>query len=210
MHIPFFGWRSSCSDPIFGLVCLALWVFLIYKAYNNEKFKLPIIGDLAEKQRTKTSHRLQPVCPRWKTRQAWPIRRSRIGFGTRLERKPSVYPISLSFYLVATFFARTTRAQSHGQSQGLITRPPVSHMQAPRIGLIEFFGLSKTSEARVRQALGVREGDFLPRSKGEAEERIDAVPGIVESHLEAVCCDGGNMILFIGVEEKGAKHFDLR
>ena len=83
-------------------------------------------------------------------------------------------------------------------------------MQAPRIGLIEFFGLSKTSEVRVRQALGAREGDFLPRSKGEAEERIDAVPGIVESHLEAVCCVDGNMILFIGVEEKGAKHFDLR
>lgn len=83
-------------------------------------------------------------------------------------------------------------------------------MQAPRIGLIEFFGLSKTSEVRVRQALGAREGDFLPRSKGEAEERIDAIPGIVESHLEAVCCVDGNMILFIGVEEKGAKHFDLR
>ena len=27
-----------------------VWAFLIYKAYNNEKFKLPIIGDLAEKQ----------------------------------------------------------------------------------------------------------------------------------------------------------------
>jgi hypothetical protein len=83
-------------------------------------------------------------------------------------------------------------------------------MQPPRVGLIEFFGLSKTSEVRVRQALGVREGDFLPRSKGEAEERIDAIPGIVESHLEAVCCVDGNMVLFIGVEEKGAKHFDLR
>jgi hypothetical protein len=96
------------------------------------------------------------------------------------------------------------------QSQGLSTRPPVAHVQGPRIGLIEFFGLSKTSEVRVRQALGVREGDFLPRSKGDAEERIDAVAGIVESHLEAVCCEGANMILYIGVEEKGAKHFDLR
>lgn len=96
------------------------------------------------------------------------------------------------------------------QTQGLITRPPVSRISAPHIGLIEFFGLSKTSEARVRQALGVREGDFLPRSKGEAEERIDTLPGIVESHLEAVCCEDGDMILYIGVEEKGAKHFDPR
>lgn len=29
---------------------LCVWVFLMYKAYNNEKFKLPVIGDLAEKQ----------------------------------------------------------------------------------------------------------------------------------------------------------------
>jgi len=27
-----------------------IWVFLIYKAYNREKFLLPIIGPLAEKQ----------------------------------------------------------------------------------------------------------------------------------------------------------------
>jgi len=50
VHIPFFGWLIILLWPVFGLVCLALWVFLMYKAYNNEKFKLPIIGDLAEKQ----------------------------------------------------------------------------------------------------------------------------------------------------------------
>jgi uncharacterized membrane protein len=27
-----------------------VWILLIFKAYNNERFKLPIIGDLAEKQ----------------------------------------------------------------------------------------------------------------------------------------------------------------
>src|SRR5262249_23561417 len=31
-----------------------------------------------------------------------------------------------------------------------------------------------------------------------------------ESHLEAVCCDDGKMILYVGLEEKGAVHFDLR
>jgi len=29
---------------------LGLWLFMMYKAYNNEKFVLPIIGPLAEKQ----------------------------------------------------------------------------------------------------------------------------------------------------------------
>jgi uncharacterized membrane protein len=33
-----------------GLLLFAVWIFLMYKAYNRERFKLPIIGDLAEKQ----------------------------------------------------------------------------------------------------------------------------------------------------------------
>ena len=80
----------------------------------------------------------------------------------------------------------------------------------PRIGIIDFYGIHKVSEAKVRQALGVREGDPLPPSKGDTEERIDGLSGIVESHLEAVCCDAGKMILYVGVEERGAPHFELR
>ena len=82
--------------------------------------------------------------------------------------------------------------------------------EGPRIGIIDFYGLRKTSESKVRQALAVREGDALPRSKGDAEERIDAIPGVVESHLEAVCCDSGRMILYVGLDEKGTPTFDLR
>jgi uncharacterized membrane protein len=29
---------------------LVLWIFMLYKAYNNEKVVLPVIGPLAEKQ----------------------------------------------------------------------------------------------------------------------------------------------------------------
>lgn len=36
--------------PIFWLACLALWILLMYKAYNGEKWVLPVIGPLAEKQ----------------------------------------------------------------------------------------------------------------------------------------------------------------
>ena len=80
----------------------------------------------------------------------------------------------------------------------------------PRIGIIDFYGLNKIAEARVRKALGAAEGDLLPSSKGDVEERLDQIPGIVESHLEAVCCDAEKVILYVGVEEKGAVHFDLR
>jgi hypothetical protein len=80
----------------------------------------------------------------------------------------------------------------------------------PRIGTLEFFGLHRVSENKIRQTLGVREGDFLPPSKGDAEENLDKISGVVESHLEAVCCDEGKMILYVGIEERGAPHFELR
>lgn len=36
--------------PVLGLGMFALWIFLMYKAYNKEMWKLPVIGDFAEKQ----------------------------------------------------------------------------------------------------------------------------------------------------------------
>jgi hypothetical protein len=86
----------------------------------------------------------------------------------------------------------------------------LSGQEAPRIGVIDFYGLQKVPEAKVRQALGAREGGFLPHSKGDAEENIDKISGVIESHLEAVCCDGGKLILYVGIEERGAVHFDIR
>lgn len=32
-----------------GLLMLVLWIILMIKAYQGEKFKLPVVGDLAEK-----------------------------------------------------------------------------------------------------------------------------------------------------------------
>ncbi len=39
----------SFLGGIVTLVMLGLWVFLMYKAYQGEKFKLPVVGDIAEK-----------------------------------------------------------------------------------------------------------------------------------------------------------------
>src|SRR6476646_3990086 len=79
-----------------------------------------------------------------------------------------------------------------------------------KIDVLDFYGLRKVSESQIRKALGVREGDRMPPSKGDAEARLDQLSGVVESHLEAVCCDNGQTILYIGIEERGARHFDLR
>lgn len=82
--------------------------------------------------------------------------------------------------------------------------------QVPRIGVIDFYGVHKVPEAKLLEALGAKEGDPLPPSKGDIEARMDQIPGVVESHLEGVCCEGGKVILYIGIEEKGAQHFDIR
>ena len=82
--------------------------------------------------------------------------------------------------------------------------------QTPRVGRIEVYGLHKVPEARVRKALGFGEGDALPRSKADMEERLESVPGVVRANLEATCCDEGKVVLYIGIEERGAQHFDLR
>lgn len=84
-----------------------------------------------------------------------------------------------------------------------------SAAQVPRIDVIDFYGLRKVSQSQVRKALGVREGDPLPSSKAGVEERIDRIPGVVDSNLEAVCCEAGNAILYVGIEERGVVHFDL-
>lgn len=43
--IPFF-WLFNL---LFSLLILILWILLMLKAYQGEKFKLPIVGDIAEK-----------------------------------------------------------------------------------------------------------------------------------------------------------------
>ena len=44
--IPLIGWLIA---GLVGLLALVLWIILMIKAYNGEKFKLPVIGELAEK-----------------------------------------------------------------------------------------------------------------------------------------------------------------
>ncbi len=56
----------------------------------------------------------------------------------------------------------------------------------------------------------MREGDTLPASKGDVEDRLERVSGVVRARVEAVCCDQGRAILYVGIEEKDAPHFLFR
>jgi hypothetical protein len=80
----------------------------------------------------------------------------------------------------------------------------------PKVGVVEIFGLRKVSPEKVRKALGVLEGGPLPASKVDIEERLEAVDGLVKASVEAVCCLDKQAILYVGVEERGAPHFETR
>ncbi|NYT06261.1 MAG: DUF4870 domain-containing protein [Methanomicrobiales archaeon] len=45
-----FGWISGLLSLLISLLTLILWLVLMIKAYQGEKFKLPIVGDIAEGQ----------------------------------------------------------------------------------------------------------------------------------------------------------------
>ena len=50
-HIPFLGWAVGLLLwPIIGIGELIVWIILLLKAYQGQMFKLPVIGDMAEKQ----------------------------------------------------------------------------------------------------------------------------------------------------------------
>jgi uncharacterized membrane protein len=48
--IPVLGWATILIWPLVGLGGLIIWIVLLLKANQGQMFKLPIIGDLAEKQ----------------------------------------------------------------------------------------------------------------------------------------------------------------
>lgn len=45
--IPIFGWMIGL---ILAPIYLVLWIYMLFKAYQGKRFKLPIAGDMAEKQ----------------------------------------------------------------------------------------------------------------------------------------------------------------
>jgi hypothetical protein len=78
----------------------------------------------------------------------------------------------------------------------------------PRVGLVQVFGRHKISTEKIESSLGVKAGDRLP-ARDITEQRLAKLPGIVASSMQAVCCSASRMILYVGVEEKGAVHLNF-
>jgi uncharacterized membrane protein len=52
-RIPFFGLITIPLFLVFALGMFILWIIVVLKAANGQKFKIPIIGGLAESQASK-------------------------------------------------------------------------------------------------------------------------------------------------------------
>jgi uncharacterized membrane protein len=50
VQIPILGWATVLLWPLVSLAGLIIWIILVMKAYQGQTFKLPVIGDMAEKQ----------------------------------------------------------------------------------------------------------------------------------------------------------------
>lgn len=48
LHFMSMGFLALAIYPLLGLLVFALWIFLMFKAYQHEEFMLPIIGNIAK------------------------------------------------------------------------------------------------------------------------------------------------------------------
>lgn len=82
--------------------------------------------------------------------------------------------------------------------------------QVPKVGIISFYGNRKVSEKDLRRAIGISEGMPLTIGKGTMEDQIDKMKEVVDTQVTVVCCADGQLILYAGIEERGAPRFDYR
>jgi hypothetical protein len=92
-----------------------------------------------------------------------------------------------------------------------------AHGQDLQVGIIDFYGLNKVSTSQVRSALAFKEGDIISLDGDEppsflraTEHRVAQLPGVVRARTELVCCDHNRAIVYVGVEERGARTMKLR
>jgi uncharacterized membrane protein len=48
--LPVIRWATLLLWPLLGLAEIVIWLLCVVKAYQGQMYKLPVIGDLAEKQ----------------------------------------------------------------------------------------------------------------------------------------------------------------
>lgn len=82
--------------------------------------------------------------------------------------------------------------------------------QLPRVGDINFYGLHILTPEQILAAARLAPGDTVPSSRIDLEDRIIALPDVMDAHVQSVCCDGDRTTLFIGIHERGEIEVEFR
>ncbi len=78
----------------------------------------------------------------------------------------------------------------------------------PHVGIVEVYGLHKVSAQKVKSSIGLKPGAALP-SRIDAEEKLIKISGVVSAHVQAICCDGQQTVVYVGIEERNAPHIEF-
>jgi HEAT repeats len=81
--------------------------------------------------------------------------------------------------------------------------------QVASIQEINLYGLRKVRAESILTAGNLHVGGPLPVSRGALEEAIARVPGVLRARVEAICCEGPNALVFVGIEERDGPHVEF-
>jgi hypothetical protein len=92
-----------------------------------------------------------------------------------------------------------------------------SAAQSLQIGIIDLYGLGSIQAADVRKTLTIKEGDSIsfasaerPAFVAENEQRLTRLPGVIKASINAVCCEDGQVVVYVGLEQKGQTSVPFR
>jgi len=83
-------------------------------------------------------------------------------------------------------------------------------LEPPRVGQLDFYGLRRLTPERIQREAQLKPGMPLPSSQPLLVERIAGIKDVVQASVEAVCCEEQRVVLYVGVQERGAPGFDIR
>jgi hypothetical protein len=92
----------------------------------------------------------------------------------------------------------------------ILLSPGQAGFQMPPIQTIDFYGLRTVSEAQIRKAMQIKEGDAPPESTLPAQLRVEAIPHVIHARLNFVCCEKGKTTLYVGIQEQDVPALEFR
>jgi hypothetical protein len=82
--------------------------------------------------------------------------------------------------------------------------------EPPKVGQIDFYGLKRLTPERIQREAKLAPGMPLPASQPLLVERLIAIKEVAQASVEAVCCEDQRVVLYVGIQERGAPGFDIR